>query len=118
MCLENMHLSTARSRQLLTSLDRGVVWEETIILLPDNGHYVFLSATIPNASQFAGMCTLPGYLNRGTFRVDLPPAPAAVPRRLHRLPSHTAPALHVHCRRGGALRNRRPSGSFLDLSVA
>ena len=33
--------------------DRGVVWEETIILLPDNVHYVFLSATIPNARQFA-----------------------------------------------------------------
>ncbi|XP_072023609.1 exosome RNA helicase MTR4-like [Amphiura filiformis] len=32
---------------------RGVVWEETIILLPDNVHYVFLSATIPNAKQFA-----------------------------------------------------------------
>lgn len=34
--------------------ERGVVWEETIILLPDNVHYVFLSATIPNAKQFAG----------------------------------------------------------------
>ncbi|VDD88900.1 unnamed protein product [Enterobius vermicularis] len=33
--------------------ERGVVWEETIILLPDNVHYVFLSATIPNAQQFA-----------------------------------------------------------------
>jgi len=33
--------------------ERGVVWEETIILLPDNVHYVFLSATIPNARQFA-----------------------------------------------------------------
>jgi ATP-dependent RNA helicase DOB1 len=32
---------------------RGVVWEETIILLPDKVHYVFLSATIPNAIQFA-----------------------------------------------------------------
>ncbi|QQP38558.1 Superkiller viralicidic activity 2like 2like, partial [Caligus rogercresseyi] len=32
--------------------ERGVVWEETIILLPDNVHYVFLSATIPNARQF------------------------------------------------------------------
>jgi ATP-dependent RNA helicase DOB1 len=30
-----------------------VIWEETIILLPDNVHYVFLSATIPNAKQFA-----------------------------------------------------------------
>jgi superfamily II RNA helicase len=34
-------------------LERGVIWEETIILLPDNVHYVFLSATIPNAKQFA-----------------------------------------------------------------
>lgn len=33
--------------------ERGVVWEETMILLPDNVHYVFLSATIPNAREFA-----------------------------------------------------------------
>ncbi|CAG8610087.1 2704_t:CDS:10 [Cetraspora pellucida] len=32
---------------------RGVVWEETIILLPHNVHLVFLSATIPNALEFA-----------------------------------------------------------------
>jgi len=32
---------------------RGVVWEETIIMLPDKVRYVFLSATIPNASEFA-----------------------------------------------------------------
>lgn len=33
--------------------ERGVVWEETIILLPDKVRYVFLSATIPNAMEFA-----------------------------------------------------------------
>ncbi|EPQ51568.1 antiviral helicase [Gloeophyllum trabeum ATCC 11539] len=33
--------------------ERGVVWEETIILLPHSVRYVFLSATIPNAMQFA-----------------------------------------------------------------
>ncbi|PWN28592.1 antiviral helicase [Jaminaea rosea] len=33
--------------------ERGVVWEETIILLPRKVRYVFLSATIPNAFQFA-----------------------------------------------------------------
>ena len=33
--------------------ERGVVWEETIILLPRQVRYVFLSATIPNAMQFA-----------------------------------------------------------------
>jgi len=32
---------------------RGVVWEESIVLLPDVVRFVFLSATIPNASQFA-----------------------------------------------------------------
>ncbi|KAH8685608.1 rRNA-processing arch domain-containing protein [Tricladium varicosporioides] len=36
---------------------RGVVWEETIILLPDKVRYVFLSATIPNAMQFAEWIT-------------------------------------------------------------
>jgi len=34
-----------------------VVWEETIILLPDKVRYVFLSATIPNAMQFAEWIT-------------------------------------------------------------
>jgi ATP-dependent RNA helicase DOB1 len=33
--------------------ERGVVWEETIILLPHTVRYVFLSATIPNSMQFA-----------------------------------------------------------------
>mmetsp|Transcript_7529 Transcript_7529/g.28276 ORF Transcript_7529/g.28276 Transcript_7529/m.28276 type:complete len:1035 (-) Transcript_7529:78-3182(-) len=32
---------------------RGVVWEETMILLPSNVRHVFLSATIPNANEFA-----------------------------------------------------------------
>ena len=33
--------------------ERGVVWEETMILLPNIVKYVFLSATIPNAREFA-----------------------------------------------------------------
>eukprot|EP00740_Mantoniella_antarctica_P004129 CAMPEP_0181348690 /NCGR_PEP_ID=MMETSP1106-20121128/318_1 /TAXON_ID=81844 /ORGANISM="Mantoniella antarctica, Strain SL-175" /LENGTH=329 /DNA_ID=CAMNT_0023461015 /DNA_START=66 /DNA_END=1051 /DNA_ORIENTATION=+ len=33
--------------------ERGVVWEETIVLLPDAVKYAFLSATIPNAKEFA-----------------------------------------------------------------
>lgn len=33
--------------------ERGVVWEEALILLPDSVRLVFLSATIPNAKQFA-----------------------------------------------------------------
>lgn len=31
---------------------RGVVWEETLIMLPHEARFVFLSATIPNAKQF------------------------------------------------------------------
>lgn len=41
----------------LSRVARGVVWEETIILLPDKVRYVFLSATIPNAMQFAEWIT-------------------------------------------------------------
>jgi ATP-dependent RNA helicase DOB1 len=33
--------------------DRGVVWEETIIGLPDACRMVFLSATLSNAHEFA-----------------------------------------------------------------
>ena len=33
--------------------ERGVVWEESIILLPHSVRFVFLSATIPNSVQFA-----------------------------------------------------------------
>jgi superfamily II RNA helicase len=34
--------------------ERGVVWEESIILLPHKVRFVFLSATIPNAEEFVG----------------------------------------------------------------
>ncbi len=34
--------------------ERGVVWEESIILLPETVRFVFLSATIPNGPDFAG----------------------------------------------------------------
>ncbi|KAI5137790.1 ATP-dependent RNA helicase DOB1 [Nematocida ausubeli] len=33
--------------------ERGVIWEETIILLPPSIRFIFLSATIPNAEEFA-----------------------------------------------------------------
>lgn len=33
--------------------ERGVVWEECIILMPKQARFVFLSATIPNAREFA-----------------------------------------------------------------
>ncbi|TKR73625.1 hypothetical protein L596_020918 [Steinernema carpocapsae] len=46
--------------------ERGVVWEETLILLPDSVHYAFLSATIPNALQFAKWIT---YLHRQPVHV-------------------------------------------------
>ena len=57
-CLSSVYNYTFSICVMLLSVhlnpkERGVVWEETIILLPDKVRYVFLSATIPNASQFA-----------------------------------------------------------------
>ena len=37
--------------------ERGVIWEETIIFCPKNARMVFLSATLPNAFQFAKWIT-------------------------------------------------------------
>lgn len=34
--------------------ERGVVWEESIVMAPKNSRFVFLSATVPNAKEFAG----------------------------------------------------------------
>lgn len=35
------------------SVQRGVVWEEVIIMLPDHVNIILLSATVPNAREFA-----------------------------------------------------------------
>ena len=37
----------------LRDKERGVVWEQSIILTPKTARFVFLSATIPNAREFA-----------------------------------------------------------------
>ncbi|KAL3145466.1 hypothetical protein ABBQ32_003293 [Trebouxia sp. C0010 RCD-2024] len=37
----------------LRDKERGVVWEESIIMAPRSARFVFLSATIPNAREFA-----------------------------------------------------------------
>lgn len=37
----------------LKDKDRGVIWEETIILAPKNVRYCLLSATAPNANELA-----------------------------------------------------------------
>lgn len=34
-------------------LQRGVVWEEVIIMLPDHVNIILLSATVPNTNEFA-----------------------------------------------------------------
>ena len=36
-----------------TCLQRGVVWEEVIIMLPDHVNIILLSATVPNTKEFA-----------------------------------------------------------------
>ena len=37
----------------INDLERGVVWEEVIIMLPDHVGLIFLSATVPNTQEFA-----------------------------------------------------------------
>ncbi|XP_004300008.1 PREDICTED: superkiller viralicidic activity 2-like 2 [Fragaria vesca subsp. vesca] len=37
----------------MRDLERGVVWEESIVMAPKNSRFVFLSATVPNAKEFA-----------------------------------------------------------------
>jgi len=37
----------------VNDIDRGVVWEEVIIMLPDHIKFILLSATVPNTYEFA-----------------------------------------------------------------
>jgi antiviral helicase SKI2 len=42
-----------RSFFLAFTCQRGVVWEEVIIMLPDHVNIILLSATVPNSKEFA-----------------------------------------------------------------
>lgn len=55
--------------------DRGVVWEEAIILVPQNVRFVFLSATIPNAREFAEWVSHMKELPCHTIYTDTRPVP-------------------------------------------
>ena len=37
----------------VAATQRGVVWEEVIIMLPDHVNIILLSATVPNTKEFA-----------------------------------------------------------------
>ena len=51
--LDNHHWIIFDEIHYLDSLERGTVWEESLILLPDHMRFLGLSATIPNVDQFA-----------------------------------------------------------------
>lgn len=38
---------------MVVHFQRGVVWEEVIIMLPDHVNIILLSATVPNTKEFA-----------------------------------------------------------------
>ena len=55
--------------------ERGVVWEESIILLPHKVRFVFLSATIPNAPEFVGWVSKLHYQPCHVVYTDYRPVP-------------------------------------------
>ncbi len=55
--------------------ERGVVWEESIILVPSPVRFVFLSATIPNASEFSAWVAMIHQQPCHTVYTDYRPTP-------------------------------------------
>jgi len=51
--LENVAYCIMDEIHFINDEERGIVWEESIIFSPDNIRFLFLSATVPNASEFA-----------------------------------------------------------------
>ena len=60
------------------SLSPGVVWEESIILLPHKVRFVFLSATIPNAKEFAEWIAKTHHQTTHVVYTDYRPTPLQV----------------------------------------
>ena len=61
----------------LRDKERGVVWEESLIMLPDSVRYAFLSATIPNARDFAAwIAELHGYESIDPMLPSMPRLPS------------------------------------------
>ena len=52
-CLLQAALVVYDEIHYLRDKERGVVWEESIVLMPKSVRFAFLSATIPNAMEFA-----------------------------------------------------------------
>lgn len=46
-------LLVRKRRLIVLTTQRGVVWEEVIIMLPDHVNIILLSATVPNTKEFA-----------------------------------------------------------------
>ena len=51
--LENVSYCVMDEIHFINDLERGYIWEESIIFSPDHIRFLFLSATIPNADEFA-----------------------------------------------------------------
>lgn len=47
-------------------IQRGVVWEEVIIMLPDHVNIILLSATVPNTKEFADWVGYVALVHRST----------------------------------------------------
>ncbi len=47
------HLVLTFQVHYINDAERGVVWEEVLILLPDHVNIIMLSATVPNIVDFA-----------------------------------------------------------------
>lgn len=81
---------------------RGVVWEETIIMLPEGCQYVFLSATIPNGKEFAEWVE---HVHKGTtchvISTDFRPVPLQ-----HYVYPNGADGIHLIVDEKGMFRNQ------------
>lgn len=46
-------MSHSQSLSVFSPFQRGVVWEEVLIMLPEHVGIILLSATVPNAVEFS-----------------------------------------------------------------
>jgi hypothetical protein len=85
----------------LRDRERGVVWEESIVMAPKNARFVFLSATVPNAREFAD------WVAKVRSRLRLSGCPAQCVHELALIPNYRLGGCSLRYRKRYAATNRR-----------
>jgi superfamily II RNA helicase len=76
--LDNVAYCIMDEIHFINDVERGIVWEESIIFSPDTVRFLFLSATVPNADEFASWVQKIKHHEVEVIKSDFRPVPLEI----------------------------------------